>query len=65
MKIQTLVNDLELDDTTHPKGALVDVDDEVGKGLVQRGLALEVKGRKAPESRGKTTPGKPEESDPK
>ena len=48
MNIRTMVNDLTIDGKEYPKGAKVPVDDEVGKGLVTRGLASEIKERAIP-----------------
>jgi len=49
MKIRTIVNDLTLNGTEHPRGAKLEVEDDEGKRLVGRGLVLEIKGKKTPE----------------
>jgi len=59
MKIRTMVNDLSIDGKEYPRGAKLDVDDGVGRGLVTRGLVSEIEGRKvAPEATPVTEAGK-------
>ena len=65
MKYFSMVNDLEVGGKVHPKGASLDVDDGVGKGLVVRGLAREERVKAAPENRAAPAADKPEKGDKK
>ena len=44
MRIKTLKEDLLIGDTIHPKGAVIEVDDKIGRRLIETPFAQQVMG---------------------